>query len=653
MKLLSVGLSEYKRFAGDAGNLDVSGNPIAVVGPNEVGKTSFLRALEHLNEPGGFLQTERTHGGDGSTEVRAVFALDAKDKADIAALGGVGAPTIFKLWNRGGDQMTAALEPRVMRDRGPRERARGAVVRLLKTKWVEDLGEDPIVELLTNLSEQLASGSETIESEGLDRLNEASQALREHESPSKSALKLSDDLVALVSHESIEHPDDTARNLMYDRRPIFLWFDENRRQIESAFSLDEAPSPALQDLFTLIGFDLSELEQATANGDRPRVAELTNEAREKFRTFFQGRWRQARVRLELDVEGRGVHVFVTNTQGNLIPIAERSEGLRQFIALMAFVEREAAGRDAVVLVDEAEQHLHYDAQADLVRVFSGEIPAEKIIYTTHSAGCLPHDLGMGVRIIEAVGPEGLTPDEWEHSQLRNWFWDKGPGYSPLLMAMGASTFAFTSTRKAIVAEGISDALLLPTLFREALDATSLDIQVAPGLSNVNERTVKELDFVASRVVFLVDGDPAGVEKRDELIEAGVPANRILLLGLGRRELTLEDLIAKPLYVDAVNKELQLRQRPVIPAGEIPALRRKHAVEQWCEANLPRGKEDAPSERAVAHHLLERLQEARLAPDADELQLLDPKFVKTLTTVFERAEGLLGAPSYAPIEKADE
>ena len=163
------------------------------------------------------------------------------------------------------------------------------------------------------------------------------------------------------------------------------------------------------------------------------------------------------MRVELDVEGREVHVFATNSSGSLIPIAERSEGLRQFIALMAFVEREAAGRDAIVLIDEAEQHLHYDAQADLVRVFSGQTAAKKIIYTTHSAGCLPHDLGMGVRVIEATGPPELPPQEWERSKLRNWFWEKGPGYSPLLMAMGAGTFAFAATRKAIVAEGISDA----------------------------------------------------------------------------------------------------------------------------------------------------------------------------------------------------
>ena len=95
------------------------------------------------------------------------------------------------------------------------------------------------------------------------------------------------------------------------------------------------------------------------------------------------------VRVYLHVDGTVLHIFARNAGGRLIPIAERSAGLRQFVALLAFIEHEAADEDVILLVDEAEAHLHYDAQADLVRVFSKQTVADKIIYTTHSAGCLP------------------------------------------------------------------------------------------------------------------------------------------------------------------------------------------------------------------------------------------------------------------------
>ena len=104
---------------------------------------------------------------------------------------------------------------------------------------------------------------------------------------------------------------------------------------------------------------------------------------------------------------------------------------------------------------------------------------------------------------------------------------------------------------------------------------ALDLQVAPGLANVSKRTLDELDFVASRVVYLLDGDEAGREKQQMLSDLGIPGDRVRVLS---NDLTLEDLIRKTVYVDAVNKELELRQRPTIPAAEVPDVGRKRALD---------------------------------------------------------------------------
>jgi len=48
MKLISVALHGYKRFA-QRSSMNVDGKLVAIVGPNESGKTSFLDALEHIN----------------------------------------------------------------------------------------------------------------------------------------------------------------------------------------------------------------------------------------------------------------------------------------------------------------------------------------------------------------------------------------------------------------------------------------------------------------------------------------------------------------------------------------------------------------------------------------------------------------------------
>ena len=58
-----------------------------------------------------------------------------------------------------------------------------------------------------------------------------------------------------------------------------------------------------------------------------------------------------------------LRVMMSNTAGGYSPVAERSDGLRAFVALTSFT---AAGADSerkpILLVDEAESHLHYDAK---------------------------------------------------------------------------------------------------------------------------------------------------------------------------------------------------------------------------------------------------------------------------------------------------
>jgi ATPase subunit of ABC transporter with duplicated ATPase domains len=50
MELVAAGLWGIRRFAEKGSLMDVAGSPIAIVGPNEAGKTTFLRTLQRLND---------------------------------------------------------------------------------------------------------------------------------------------------------------------------------------------------------------------------------------------------------------------------------------------------------------------------------------------------------------------------------------------------------------------------------------------------------------------------------------------------------------------------------------------------------------------------------------------------------------------------
>jgi predicted ATP-dependent endonuclease of OLD family len=221
----------------------------------------------------------------------------------------------------------------------------------------------------------------------------------------------------------------------------------------------------------------------------------------------------------------------------------------------------------------------------------------------------------------------------------NWFWTdeiQGTGFSPILLGMGASALAFASTRRAVIGEGATEAMLLPTIIREAVAATRLDYQVAPGLANVDHAAIQELDLVASRVAYLLDSDAAGDEKVKLLLGSGVPANRILRLGSARSRLVLEDLLDANVYLAAVNQELRRWHIDIrVPASAVPAVGRPAAISAWCAKQTP--PINAPGKRAVAQRVLESARTQSIVASNRRAA------VRKLHATIER---LLGEPSHA-------
>jgi predicted ATP-dependent endonuclease of OLD family len=287
------------------------------------------------------------------------------------------------------------------------------------------------------------------------------------------------------------------------------------------------------------------------------------------------------------------------------------------------------------MIDEAERHLHYDAQADVISVFERQREAAKVIYTTHSAGCLPHDLGTGIRaVLPTYADENFT-EQTDQSRIVDSIWVHGEGFSPLLFALGASVFAFSSVQRAAVTEGLSDALLLPSLIREATGKARLAYQIVPGFAQAPKADADNFDLMASRVAFVADSNEGGRLHIEGLKPFGVRPEQVAWLGDDpTAEIDLEDLLAVGVYVDAINSELH-RWYPdlSITPDDIPETGRSHAVEAWAasrDANV--------NKPAVAQRILDRRDSAHLVapPHRGTLRALDRK----LEAIFARPTHLL-------------
>jgi predicted ATP-dependent endonuclease of OLD family len=214
----------------------------------------------------------------------------------------------------------------------------------------------------------------------------------------------------------------------------------------------------------------------------------------------------------------------------------------------------------------------------------------------------------------------------DHSQVLNGFWFGASGFSPLLIAMGASAFAFSAAQKALVTEGFTDALLLPTLIREASEVDRLEYQVVPDFARAKADEVLNFDLLAARVAYVADGDQGGTDHvENKLKPNGILPEQIAFLGGEGSGTTLEDLVDPGVFLEVVNDHLKDHGADVdFPEEQLPSTGRMTALAEWCEAqSTPASVIDAPTKPDVAKALLAKRKRALVADDHREtLQQLD-------------------------------
>ena len=376
--------------------------------------------------------------------------------------------------------------------------------------------------------------------------------------------------------------------------PIFE-FTDNDRYLQTEYHLQENQrdwNNAIHNLATLAGFDLQHLADAANSGQHELREEILANANRRLETELGQSWSQADLAVRLNIIAPNqLQVYVETDGGKTFRLADRSDGLRTFVALVAFLGKIKPRRPPILVLDEAENHLHWDAQADLVNHLHSQNEVSQIIYSTHSPGCLPHDLGHGVR---AVVQDDQRPDR---STIQNWIWESDAGYRPLLLKMGASTAALTPHRQAVVTEGVSDFILLPSLLREAVDKTVLEYQIVPGIAQMSAEEIRTLDAESEAVLYLIDGDEGRKSNFGVLKDASIPDARINVLPDG---MAIEDLVAGETLVAAINEELGRSGCTQTLSLALPDVGRNAVLKKWYSEHSIA----PPRKRAVASRVLE-------------------------------------------------
>lgn len=561
MKLAKMTLKGFRRFLNET-TLKTSSKLTVLIGPNEAGKSSILKAMTLLEDDSEFSPQDRYRfAEDVEAELRATFYLDKEDHQAI----GSSVPTRYILWKKDDGSLAHKLEPRLVRPKQHRKTFKRDLIRSLNHRcFADELDDDQYdLEGIQSKVSNFDDAKETYSSDELEflvGLKGIFEDMRLEKGP--KYLKQTAGLIErFVATESETHPHDEAISVIEERTPPFVLFAEKDREIEPMFNVElfedenpkraQEPCQALKNLCSISELDLARLKRDYQNNKYDRVTSQIRNANIKLRKIFEAAWSQSDVAIYLDWQPPNIHIMVQlrgheTEEYNLID--ERSDGFRQYVALLAFIIKEDA-QSPILLIDEAELRLHYDAQADLIQTFTERKLASQVIYTTHSAGCLPEDLGVGVKLIKPIE----TTRELGTSQIENNFWSNDTlGFSPILYGMGAQTLAFFPTRKAVVTEGQTEMLLVPTIFRQVSDADFNGFQIVPGLANSSKNRLNQFALQGSRVVYLLDNDGAGRAYKKTLQSCGVNDKHIhFVSGSCESVITVEDWIDDEVFEKAM------------------------------------------------------------------------------------------------------
>ncbi len=638
MYCINVRFEGYKRLANTRCNTD--SRILAFVGSNESGKSTLLDGLEWLTdgaqEPLSAIFANRTTP-PSDVVVEATFELDDIDRGELGDLDLAEPPTTMVIQKHADGSFRIGVYPDLARNPKPFE---DAVKQLqsthhkLATQFADEAGDEEAedgtpqswYDLVTAaLEEPNQAWSEEVLSANnlLCAWLEMASPISRTDTPRDA--KAAEVLRQVAQVAQSPHPRRTARQRLEARVPKFVVFRPRDRVLSTAHPISDEgtrnrPQPALANVLRIAGLDLNKLWRYVEQGDSSNRESYVEEANERLQDFFTQAWNQSQLTVRLKVTESTLEVLFKEMRrgGPVTNIEERSDGLRTFVALAAFLASQHLSVPPILLIDEAETHLHLDAQADLVGVLLKQVNATQVFYTTHSPGCLPTDLGTGIRLLR----KDLKREN--ASEIRSDFWtNQEPGFAPLLYAMGASAAAFSVCRRAVLAEGAADMILLPTLIRKATGFTDLNYQIAPGLAAAQSFDMRVAD-VAGRVLYLTDGDHQGSLYKTQLLGAGIPSEHIFSLPT---DWASEDLVSRAFFVEVVNTLLgtdkQLAEADLGP--DQPVVK---ALEDWGKrVGVP-----TPGHVAIAYGLVNNANAIALAPGAKKaLQILHKGWTKLFET----------------------
>jgi energy-coupling factor transporter ATP-binding protein EcfA2 len=560
-----------------------------VVGKNEAGKTTLLKALHKLNPKSKErydIHREWPRGHRDMKNPKQVVCIAEFELTDVEArelettLGQPLAGRTVRASRTYENELIAEIEPNhapgALHPKGIAE-ALKAVPTLPAS--VGSGFAQAFREVTEHLRQRAADGTvKSLAAEKRDLVSKLTAALStdateaQNEQPVATAFEAAYDAIqqALVA---VPPARKIVQQFVAGHLPRFIYMDDYRRFSGTAFldevktARDESKLTPEQDtllkILELSGLNLDAEVQKGGQRDREERQYDLDDAGASLTRRVSGRWKQRSYRIKFGADGPQFFTFVSDgLDGALIRLEERSKGFQWFFSFDMLFTYESDGdfEGCVLLLDEPGLHLHPAAQDDFLRRLEAYAEDNVLIYTTHLPFLIDLRHPERIRVISEGEKGSAITSDLTASQPEGKF--------VLQAALGMKADqSFLVAKRNLVVEGVDDYWILSEisnlLVRSGEQGLPDDVVITPagGASEVaylaTFMIAQDLD-----VVVLLDSDGAGETARDKLVKSWLTryktnAGRVLMLGPAAgataKEFAIEDLFPERFYVERVEQ----------------------------------------------------------------------------------------------------
>lgn len=617
MKLTSCRVQNFRSII-DSGWVDIDDIGV-IVGKNESGKTSFLKALWKFNpfhNVGYNIDREwpsgrRREKSPDKVVVEAKFSFNPEEIARIEAIHesakGITGVEMARTYSGNYTHQLVPKNPSIDHN----------------VDWVVDLLRNGLAELPPGFSDHFRQQFSLRRDELIAEVKEqggSAYALTKlpvfksqfpsfrhpnhppHQQDANATPALNDKVDALIK-EIEATPLLRVIDEVHKCLPTFIYMDDHRTFIGSA-QLDDVlkhrkekkQTPEEETIVVIMemsGLDLEEeVKKGNADDREQRILDM-NDASNTLTSLIAERWSQRRYQVVFQADGQHFVTFVKdlNDKG-LVPLEDRSKGFQWFFSFdMRFMyETNGQFKNAIILLDEPGLHLHASAQRDLLERMKAYAKGNQLFYTTHLPFMIDFKRLDNIYVAEEIPREGAKVH-------KDWATADRDARFTLQAALGLSwSQSLFIGQFNLIVEGVDDFWFLSTfstMFEEA------------GMNGIDQRLVITPAGGASKVAYvgtilkgqelnvavLLDSDAAGQQAFEQLVHQWILQDKLVVMvgdAVGATPCALEDLFGETYYLTKVNeayaKELAMKPLALNPK----TANRKTIVDRVGDAFIERG-----------------------------------------------------------------